>query len=372
MQFNIHTIFDRSDEHSDLDRDQRGKAFVHLWSTLSEATHRAISSELEAVGINEAVTTYSAGDFPAGRSVHQGADRARTSGRREVSDIDAALADRAEVLTFMTPDGTGMTGVESLQPYYTEPLDAITRFLVVSPEPTDRERICRAFNLATLGRKELQNVFISKASHDETPKYPRALASIGATAVFIDTTNLFEPALTHETVPARGVSATRRGIERAILRGRAELGRGPSDLVGFDPADWFPPSVSPDEVDVWGSNTFEARLVIPSEYEKSELTERLLADDDDIRLKAKTAPVDEIRVLLTRELTSEFVRTVKTSNIEWLYRNADSLDDWRKEISDECSPTTDPQEEVADFLVRELNVYDEEVLDTLREAGADV
>lgn len=365
-------LFGRSKTNRSLDRHQRGKAFAHLWSSLSEQTHAALADKLTACGIADEVTMYRTGDVPAGRSVHKSADRAQTAGERELSDFPAALADRAELLTFVTPDGTGMIGTETLQPYRAEPLDAVTRFLVTSPSPTDRERICKAFNLATLGRDRTQNVFISKASHDETPKYPEALAAIGLTTVFIDTTNLFGPAMAHETVPARDVAATRASIESAILRCRAELGQGPSDLVGFDPSDWLPPSVNVADVDIWSSNPYRAYLVIPEGYEESQLTERLLDDDDEIRLTAQTGAVEAVRVLVTRELSETFVRTVKTEHIAWLYRNAPTLDAWLKEVDQECSPTTEPQEEVVRFLTEELNVYDDDIMSRLAEVGADV
>ncbi|QLH76616.1 hypothetical protein HZS55_04535 [Halosimplex rubrum] len=369
MNFDIDTLFD---SRTELKRHQQSKAMVNLWSSLSDQSHEEFAALLETLGIDHAVTTYRCEDRPGGRSVHRAADQAQVGGRHELDDLSEALGDCAEVLTYQTPNGTGMIRMESIRPCGSEPLDAITRILVVSPSPTDRERICNAFNLATLDRDNAQNVFVSKASHNETPRYPAALGELGTTMVFVDTMNLFCPAVTHGTVPAGGVSVTRQRIASEILDQRARLGRAHNELLGFDPNDWLPPGLAADDLRVWSDNDTRAYLVFPRDYDQTRLTDDLLADDDGIRITSFEAPVDRIRVMLTRELADEFVRTVKVSNVRWLYENAADLDAWRKEVDRECSPTTDPREEVVRFLTEEMNVYDPDVRAALREAGADV
>lgn len=350
----------------------KGKGIVNLYSSLSEETHDAVERQRSEFGFGSRlgrgnVPMHKESDEPLLRSLHRAADMGKAIRRDIHSDLYDKFQDTAEMFSVVSPDGAGMTTISTIEPFKQLPLDCANYFLVVSPNPQSYERVCRAVNLATLEPNDYKNyLFLSKANHNENLHYPRKLARLLLTSVWVDSTNFYNRAVIHREIDPNGPKKTRQKIESLFPKLKREIGTQPRDLIGFDPSDWVFEDV--DSMDVWADDHYEVYVRVPSgsKYDDEKMSENL--SQGSIKVNAPHAvPVPKVQILFTRRLSTEFLDTVRTSGVRWLYRNAEEIDHWRECVRRERGWNVDLQQEVERFVTEELGVRDPVVQEVFEE-----
>lgn len=342
-------LTDSENEPNNTSAAHEGKGIVSLWSSLGEDTHKAVE-QYRSLFACEDLTLFSKGDEPLNRDPWRALDHGQAAWGGDLGirkELRVKFGQKAEIFMVLPVDGAGMTAVKAAQPFKELPLEVATNFLVGSPNPREHERVCRAINLATIDPRSFNQVFLTKADHDENEAYPRQLAQIMLTFRWIDSTNTFSRAAAYQELEPSGVTQTRQAIQQALQELKEEFGSRPQELFGFDPAVYV---ADPQAIDVWAETQYEAFVRIPAElYEGTSVTENLGTAEIDV--DAKPAPVKSVHVILTRQLSSEFITHTKTDHLRWLYENADTIDHWRKIIESRFGYDADPREKL-DHLVR--------------------
>jgi hypothetical protein len=343
-------------EHETNKKEHTAKGIVNLWGGLSEEAHEWIVEECSAFG-SEDLTLLLKRDEPLQRNPFDAADHGAAAwGGRDERGIRKQLRHtfgrNAEIFSVLAVDGTGMTAMKAARPFKELSLDSMTNFVVASPNPPEHERVCRAVNLSTIDPRKHSHVFLTKADRDEHAAYPHELAQLVLSFRWIDSTNTFSRAAAYRELEPNGIKQTRNAISDALTDMRLHFGSRPHELFGFDPGEYL---TNPDAVDIWREDRFQAFVRVPRRrFDGTAVTEGLGSQLIDV--SAATAPVDSVHVILTRQLSSEFMTRVRTDHLRWLHSNAESVDHWTEVVEDEFGWGVDPQEKLEWLTRTEMGV----------------
>jgi hypothetical protein len=337
-------------------KEHSAKGIANFWGGLSEEAHEWIVEERSAFG-SEDLTLLLKRDEPLQRNPFDAADHgaAAWGGRDERGireEMRRTFGRNAEIFSVLAVDGTGMTAMKAARPFKKLSLDSTTNFVVASPNPPEHERVCRAVNLSTVDPRRHSHVFLTKADRDEHAAYPHELARLVLSFRWIDSTNTFSRAAAYRELEPNGIKQTRNAISDALTDMRLNFGSRPHELFGFDPGEYL---IDPDAVNIWREDRFQAFVHVPQErYDGTAVTEGLGSEMIDV--SAATAPVDSVHVILTRQLSSDFMTHVRTDHLRWLHRNAESVDHWTEVVDDEVGWGADPQEQLKRLIWTEMGI----------------
>lgn len=358
-----------------FDRHQIGHIIPGLWSTLSVETVAQLTETTDRTNLTEAISTFNTGDKSFGRSPFDAADYGAHTGTAELRPLKTQLTgEAAEVLQPQSLQGSGSIAITAASPYARAAVDSITKLWVGNPceQIRSRERVLTSLNMAGMETDGRSHLLLSKQNGDRTDTYLQELADLIVSLSLVDSGNIPTSAVSHETFEVSDFDNDRENVEEAMWEGAELLGGPVTDSnYGFRPADFVPPGTGLTDIDIWAEDKSIAYVIAPEAYEGEGLIDGM-GSDPRIIVDVEFSPLSDLRVLVVRELSDEFLTYARQEYTRWLYENANEISAWRKEVAEEAPPGTDPQEAVRMLLKQKLGVTDPVITEVFEEVETDV